>query len=111
MGKRVHAVCRALVSEYDADATRLWNGADTGAELKRRLAALPGFGDQKASIFVALLGKQRSVTPEGWRAAAGRYGEQGVFRSVADIVDPESLSKVRETKKAEKAKAKAAKAG
>lgn len=109
MGKRVHDVCRALVAEYDGDASTLWNTAADGTELKRRLAALPGLGDQKASIFVALLGKQRGVTPTGWQVAAGKYGEDGVFRSVADIVDDESLLKVRETKKAEKAKAKAAK--
>ncbi|SDT43067.1 HhH-GPD-type base excision DNA repair protein [Microlunatus soli] len=107
MGKRVHDVCRALVADYDGDASRLWDTAEDGKELKRRLAALPGLGDQKASIFVALLGKQRGVTPSGWQAAAGKYGEDGVFRSVADIVDDESLAKVRETKKAEKAKAKA----
>jgi uncharacterized HhH-GPD family protein len=94
-----------LVEEYDGDAANLWADVADGAELKKRVAALPGFGDQKASIFVALLGKQRGVTPPGWREAAGRYGEDGVFRSVADIVDPSSLSKVRQTKKEEKAKA------
>lgn len=107
MGKRVHAVCQALVEEYDGDAANMWADVADGAELKKRIAALPGFGDQKASIFVALLGKQRGVTPTGWRAAAGRYGEDGVFRSVADIVDPGSLIKVRQTKKEEKARARA----
>lgn len=105
MGKRVHAVCQALVEDYDGDAANLWADVSDGAELKKRIAALPGFGDQKASIFVALLGKQRGVTPAGWREAAGRYGEDGVFRSVADIVDADSLIKVRQTKKEEKAKA------
>lgn len=106
MGKRVHAVCQALVEEYDGDAANLWADVADGAELKKRIAALPGFGDQKASIFVALLGKQCGVTPKGWREAAGRYGEDGVYRSVADIVDPSSLIKVRQTKKEEKARAK-----
>lgn len=106
MGKRVHQVCRVLVEDYDGDASKLWDSAAEGKELKRRLSALPGLGEQKASIFVALLGKRRGVTPDGWQKAAGKYGEDGVFRSVADIVDPESLAKVRETKKAEKAKAK-----
>jgi uncharacterized HhH-GPD family protein len=106
MGKRVYAVCQTLVEDYDGDATNMWADVTDGAELKKRLAALPGFGDQKASIFVALLGKQRGVTPPGWREAAGRYGEDDVFRSVADIVDPSSLAKVRQTKKEEKAKAK-----
>ena len=67
------------------------------------LLALPGFGADKASIFTAVLGKQRGVTPPGWREAAGSYGEEGTFSSVADIVDPDSLQKVRETKRAAKA--------
>jgi uncharacterized HhH-GPD family protein len=108
MGKRVHQVCQALVRDYDGIAANLWAGVTDGRELKRRVGALPGFGDQKASIFVALLGKRLGVTPDGWREAAGKYGEEGSFRSVADIVDADSLAKVRETKKAEKAGARAA---
>jgi uncharacterized HhH-GPD family protein len=81
-----------------------------GRELFARIAALPGFGTQKAQIFTALLGKQRGVTPQGWREAAGAYGEDGAHRSVADVVDPESLVKVREFKQAAKAAAKAARA-
>lgn len=106
MGKRVHAVCRVLAEDYDGDAANLWGSATTGKELKAAIGALPGFGDQKASIFTALLAKQYGVAPDGWREAAGAYGEDGAFRSVADVVDDESLSKVRETKKAVKAEAK-----
>jgi len=87
----------------------MWTEATSGADLLRRVMALPGFGKQKAQIFVALLGKQYGVEPDGWRAAAGGYGEAGSFRSVADIVDGPSLSKVREYKKQVKAEAKAAK--
>jgi len=108
MAARVQSVCRMLVEEYDANAAQLWNGVDTGAELHRRIAALPGFGAQKAAIFVALLGKQYGVTPRGWREAAGAYGEQGSHRSVADVVDSESLNAVRAGKKAAKAEKKAA---
>jgi uncharacterized HhH-GPD family protein len=79
----------------------------TGAELVKRLKTLPGFGAQKAQIFAALLGKQLGVRPDGWREAAGAYGEEGSYRSVADIVDAASLSKVREFKKQMKAAAKA----
>jgi len=79
----------------------------SGDELRKRIAALPGFGAQKASIFVALLGKQYGVTPEGWRQAAGAYGEPGTHMSVADVVDADSLTKVRAYKKAAKAAAKA----
>jgi len=107
MSKRVQATCRVLVDQYDGNAANLWAGATSGAELRDRIAALPGFGAQKAAIFTALLGKRYGVAPDGWREAAGSYGEQGCYRSVADVVDPDSLQKVRATKKAAKAAAKA----
>jgi uncharacterized HhH-GPD family protein len=109
MAGRVQALCAAVVESYDGDVTRLWADAPDGLTLRARLVALPGYGMQKAQIFTALLGKQRGVTPPGWREAAGAYGEEGSFRSVADVVDPASLAKVRETKQAAKAAAKAAK--
>ena len=95
MAKRVQQLCRYLVDEYGGDAAAVWRDAGTGRELLRRLNALPGFGKQKSQIFLALLGKQFGVTPEGWREAAGPYGEEGSYRSVADITGPESLEKVR----------------
>lgn len=107
MAKRVQELCRALVEQYDGDAAAVWSGVADGVELKARIAALPGFGDQKAQIFVALLGKQRGVAPPGWREAAGSYGEEGSYRSVADITDPASLQKVRAFKQQMKAAAKA----
>ena len=91
-----------------ATPSRIWSGAATGAELFARIKELPGFGEQKAKIFVALLAKQLGVRPDGWGAAAGAYSEEGSFRSVADVVDAESLQKVRDFKKASKAAAKAA---
>jgi uncharacterized HhH-GPD family protein len=108
MAARVQSLCRLLVDRYDGDAAQLWETAATGAELRKRLQELPGFGEQKAKIFVALLGKQRGVRPEGWREAAGSYGDEGSTRSVADVTGPESLAKVREFKKQAKAAAKAA---
>jgi uncharacterized HhH-GPD family protein len=107
MAGRVQALAAALVERYDGDVTALWSDAVDGRELLRRLKALPGFGEQKAQIFNALLGKQRGVTPPGWREAAGGYGEQGVHRSVADVVDAASLGLVREYKQQRKAAAKA----
>lgn len=107
MGTRVHQVCQVLVSDWEGDAAGLWGSAATGEELRQLLIGLPGFGPAKATIMVALLGKRYGVTPTGWRSAAGEFGADGVFRSVADIVDGESLIKVRETKKAVKAEAKA----
>ncbi|WP_097234044.1 HhH-GPD-type base excision DNA repair protein [Streptomyces zhaozhouensis] len=108
MAKRVQELCRHLVTHYEADAGALTRGADSGAELLRRLHALPGFGRQKAQIFLALLGKRFGITPEGWREAAGPYGEEGSYRSVADITGPESLARVRESKQRAKQVAKEA---
>ena len=105
MAGRVQEVCRALVEHYDGAAAALWTGAADGRDLLNRVAALPGFGKQKSQIFVALLGKQYAVRPDGWREAAGAYGEEGSFRSVADIVDDASLGKVRAYKKEMKAAA------
>jgi len=110
MAQRTQTLCARLVEQYGGDAAQIWAGVDTGAELLARLKDLPGFGEQKAKIFVALLGKQRGVTPDGWERAAGDYGTAG-FRSVADVLDDASLAKVRATKQEAKAKAKAAKKG
>jgi uncharacterized HhH-GPD family protein len=110
MAKRVQQLCQYLVEHYDGDAEAVWRGVGSGAELLRRLEDLPGFGRQKAQIFLALLGKQLGVTPTGWREAAGAYGEPESYRSVADITGPDSLIKVRAHKQEMKAAAKAAKA-
>jgi uncharacterized HhH-GPD family protein len=109
MAKRIQQLCQYLVEEYDGDASAIWRDAATGAELLARLKALPGFGVQKAQIFLALLGKQFDVRPKGWREAAGSYGEQGSYRSAADITGPESLARVRAHKQEMKRAAKAAK--
>ncbi|MGI5208030.1 HhH-GPD-type base excision DNA repair protein [Spirillospora sp. CA-108201] len=108
MAKRVQQLCQYLVDHYDGDAEKVWKGVDTGKELYKRLNGLPGFGKQKAQIFLALLGKQFGVRPDGWREAAGAYGEEGSHRSVADITGPDSLARVRAFKQEMKAAAKAA---
>ncbi len=111
MAKRVRQVCQVLVEDFDGDAANVWRDAATGTDLKRAITALPGFGAEKATIFVAVLAKQRGVQPAGWQEAAGDFGQDG-FRSVADVVDEESLVKVRESKRAAKAaKKKVAAAG
>jgi len=107
MAGRIQQLARNLVGGYGGRAEALWEGVDSAPELLRRLKALPGFGEQKAKIFLALLAKQRGVQPVGWREAAGGYGEDGSFRSVADVVDGESLAKVRATKQELKRAAKA----
>jgi uncharacterized HhH-GPD family protein len=111
MAKRVQQLCQYLVEHYDGDPEAVWKGVGSGRELLKRLEELPGYGKQKAQIFLALLGKQLDVHPTGWREAAGAYGEAKSYRSVADITGPESLAKVRSHKQELKAAAKAAKAG
>ncbi|RFU87345.1 Fe-S cluster assembly protein HesB [Streptomyces triticagri] len=110
MAGRIQQLCQYLVDEYDGDPEAVWRDAGSGKELLARLKALPGYGDQKARIFLALLGKQYGVRPTGWREAAGAYGEKDSFRSAADITGPETLAKVRAHKQEAKAAAKAAKA-
>ena len=114
MATRVQTLCQTIVDEWGGDAAALWTrpatasgDAPSGPEVLKRLKALPGFGEQKAKIFLALLGKQYGFTGEGWREASAPYGEDGSYRSVADIVSAESLTRVREHKKAMKAAAKA----
>ena len=107
MAERTQKLAQAIAQEYDGDAAKVWTEAKDAKDLFKRLSALPGFGKQKAQIFVALLGKQFGVQPKGWREVAGDYGKEGSLRSVADIVDQASLTKVRDFKKAMKAAAKA----
>ncbi|MEU8226687.1 HhH-GPD-type base excision DNA repair protein [Kribbella sp. NPDC048915] len=111
MARRVHALAQEIIDSYDGKVENIWLSGrpkPDGAEVLRRLKALPGFGEQKAKIFLALLGKQRGVTPKGWREAAGAYGDRGSRRSIADVTDAASLAEVRNFKKAAKAAAKEA---
>ena len=107
MAARTQDLARLIVERYDGDAAAVWTGASSGKELVARLAELPGFGGAKAQIFAAMLGKQLGVQPDGWREAAGHFGEDGSYYSVADIVDDSSLAAVRAYKKELKAAAKA----
>ncbi|MEV4760211.1 HhH-GPD-type base excision DNA repair protein [Micromonospora sp. NPDC049559] len=107
MAARVQEVCRLLVQRYDGRAERIWTEASDGRDALKRIAELPGFGKQKAQIFLALLGKRFDLAAPGWREAAGAYGEAGAYRSVADITDADSLTRVREYKQRQKAAAKA----
>jgi len=102
MAKRTHALCSTVVDDYGGQATDIWSDVPDGAELLRRLRALPGYGEEKSRIFVAILAKRNGVRPPGWEAAAGRFADPAP-RSVADIDSPASLAKVREWKKAQKA--------
>jgi uncharacterized HhH-GPD family protein len=105
MAGRVQALAQSVVEDYDGDASKVWKDASSGKELLANVKALPGFGEQKARIFVALLGKQLGVRPEGWEAASSPFGDPGTFRSIADIVDADSLASVRAFKQQVKAAA------
>ncbi|NUW30689.1 Fe-S cluster assembly protein HesB [Nonomuraea sp. SMC257] len=107
MAARVQSLAAYLVEQYGGDPERIWAEAADGKELLKRLQALPGYGKQKAQIFLALLGKQLGVRPPGWREAAGPYGEEGSFRSVADVVDADTLGRVRAAKQEAKRAARA----
>ena len=107
MAGRVQQLAQVVRDDYGGHAERIWTEAADATDLLARLRALPGFGDQKARIFAALVGKQLDVRPAGWQEAVGPYAEDGSYRSVADVVDAESLQKVREFKQAAKAEAKA----
>lgn len=109
MAKRAWQLAKAVVDGYDGDAGAIWRDVPDGSELLRRMKALPGFGEQKAQIFVAILGKRFGVQPDGWREAAGRYGDDEP-RSVADIDSPDAVAAVRASKQAAKAAARAASA-
>ncbi|TDW66052.1 putative HhH-GPD family protein [Kribbella pratensis] len=109
MARRVHALAQHIIDKYDGETENIWLSGrpkPDGAEVLKRLKALPGFGEQKAKIFLAMLGKQRGVQPKGWREAAGHYGDRGSHRSIADVTDAASLAEVRNFKKAAKAAAK-----
>jgi uncharacterized HhH-GPD family protein len=108
MAARIQKLAELVIERYAGDPAGIWSDAPDGATLFARLRELPGFGEQKARIFTALLGKQLGVTPKGWREAAGAYGEEGSTRSIADVTGPESLAAVRAFKQEMKAKAKAA---
>jgi len=105
MAKRAHALCQVIADEYGDDASRVWTEAKTGEELFERVHALPGFGDEKTKIFVALLAKRLGVKPPGWEAVAQPFSD-ATPRSVADIDSPETLARVRDWKRAQKAKGK-----
>jgi uncharacterized HhH-GPD family protein len=102
MGKRTHALCQYLVDHYDGDAAKVWRTADSGDELYRRLRELPGYGDEKSKIFMAILAKRLGTRPPGWEAAAAPFSD-ATYRSVADVDSAEALERVREFKKAKKA--------
>ncbi|GAB2878497.1 HhH-GPD-type base excision DNA repair protein [Nocardioides pacificus] len=107
MATRLQALAALVEERYDGETARLWTEATSGRGLLKRVMELPGFGKQKAQIFVALLAKQCGVRPDGWEEAVGDYALDG-HRSVADVVDPESLLRVRDFKKQKKAAARAA---
>ncbi|MGH3443224.1 MAG: HhH-GPD-type base excision DNA repair protein [Nitriliruptorales bacterium] len=103
MAKRARDLCAYLVEHYDGDAAAVWETAEDGATALERLKDLPGFGDEKSRIFLAVLGKRLGVAPQGWEEAAAPFSDE-TPRSVADIDSPELLEEVRAWKKQRKGK-------
>ena len=102
MGKRTYALCAYVVEHYGGDAGAIWRDAPSGQETYRRLRELPGYGEEKSKIFLAILGKRLGQAAPGWEAAAAPFSDD-TPRSVADVGSAESLAQVREFKKARKA--------
>jgi len=102
MGRRIHELCGIIATQYKNKGENMWAGVTDARELTSRLRALPGFGEEKAQIFIALLGKRMGVKPRNWKTEAGVFSDANP-RTVADIISPETLLLVRSWKKAEKA--------
>ena len=102
MARRIHQLCTIIAAEYKNKGSNIWSGISDADELYKRLRVLPGYGDEKARIFIALLAKRFGVKPKGWEKVAAPFSDKN-FRTVADITSPETLLKVRAWKKAEKA--------
>ena len=71
MGRRIHELCVLLTDRYGGKGANVWKGVESGDELYRRLRELPGYGEEKSKIFVAILGKRMSVEPTDWRPPQG----------------------------------------
>jgi uncharacterized HhH-GPD family protein len=102
MGARIHDLCRVVVDEYEGDPSRIWTDVPTGEELAARVGALPGFGAEKTKIFIALLAKRLAIAPKGWEEVAAPFSDD-IPRSIADVGSPDTLTQVREWKRAQKA--------
>jgi uncharacterized HhH-GPD family protein len=102
MGRRLHALAMVLLTRYEGRADAVWAGVEDGESLRRRLVGLPGFGDEKARIFVALLAKRFGVRPPGWEAASVPFSDEEP-RSAADISSPEAFERVKAWKRAMRA--------
>ena len=102
MARRTHDLCRHVTDNYGGDAEAMWSSADSAQELYDRVRALPGYGDEKTMIFLAILAKRFAVRPQGWEGLAGPFADE-TPRSVADIDGPEALARVRAWKKEQKA--------
>ncbi len=101
MGRRIHAMCVVLADRYRGQPEQLWATAGTGSELYDRLRELPGYGEEKSQVFVALLAKRFGVRPRGWKTAAGVFADNEP-RTIADCRDEASLAKVREWKRVQR---------
>jgi uncharacterized HhH-GPD family protein len=105
MAKRVYELAGFITERYGGKAERIWKGVKDPTEVFDRLQELPGYGKQKAQIFLAILGKRLGVAPTGWEELSGAYGQPG-HRSIADVNGPGAVDKVRAFKQEMKKRAK-----
>ena len=101
MARRVQQLCQVIAERYGGDAAGVWRGVSNGSELALRISDLPGFGEQKTLITVAVLAKKYGVQPPGWEAHAAHW------HTVADVDSPESMAEARAVKRRMKAEGKA----
>jgi uncharacterized HhH-GPD family protein len=99
MARRVQDLAAFIVEEYDGDAARIWTEARDGADLRARLAALPGFGDMKVRSLSAVLAKRFGV------AAALEIAPD--HRTLGDVDSPQALLDYQAAKRAHKAEQRA----
>jgi uncharacterized HhH-GPD family protein len=97
MAGRVQALSKVIVEEYGGDAGSVWTAARDGDDLAARIKKLPGFGDMKVKILVAILAKRFGVRPQGWEKHAASW------HTVADVDSPESMAQARVVKREMKA--------
>ena len=102
MAGRVQELCAVVARDHAGDASRVWTEAGNGADLERRLRALPGIGEMKARTLVALLAKRFGVRPPDWEAVAPSHP------TLADVDSAEALARYQEQKRAWKASQKTA---
>ena len=91
MAQRVRDLAATVAEDYGGDASRIWTDARDGADLKKRIGALPGFGEMKIKSLGAVLAKQFGV------AAAESLAPD--HPTLGDVTSPEELERYQAWKR------------